>query len=779
MSTHHNVGKEQEATPLTSSVPLTPDSLQEEKVLPGLAVPQPPRQPSFSKRNRWLVIGAVIGIAVIILSLVAVFVPGLIHPGPTPTPTPIVQQCPAGTSSLGYWDTIIGTNNGEKHVGSVSCAGIGANSTLQALVTVRHSDAEATLDVYVFNNIGSSKPTQVFQLLGLVKGDAKISGSNTVMTAEVDKNASLNAGKSISAMTPDLFREFKWSASQGTLVQTVFPGLYPDLTRYQAENDQAQVNKGQETWKNDPRQVASKISEQFFGWKRILTTQMLNGGGSQDVDATVQVQEAPVQGTGQGPSAIVTLSRLEGNTHNMWVVVGVKDGTKLTLDSIQAQSLISSPVKLEGTGITFENTIGMAFILDHQYTKIGQALLTGKTEVNIGNAPYSVQVNYETSFKPGPQEGIVEVLLNTPIEADPQAAVVVKVLLDPQPRVALGAVSCPLATQHSGYWETVLGIDTSTGSVGTVSCASLKDDPSLQVLVPVYHPNSQTADIYIYDHITDAHPVQLFKLQGLTRGSAMISGVNTVLTAQVDPNSSINKGKSDAQLTTDLYREFQWDSKSGSFVQVVFPGMYPDLTRYQAEVAQSKTMLQQNTWQLDALQTAQHFTAQFLPAAPTNPPLQLHLVSGGGAHDLTAQINAAFPITGSSLGPVTRITLTRLEGNARGIWEVTAVQADWMAILSPEGGPTAHISNSATVTGYGSQFESQVGTVYILDHLFTRIGNAFAMGSAGFGSGPFTTTVTYTSSFQGGAQEGIVELAHGGGASFDSGVVMVKVLLNP
>ena len=32
---------------------------------------------------------------------------------------------------------------------------------------------------------------------------------------------------------------------------------------------------------------------------------------------------------------------------------------------------------------------------------------------------------------------------------------------------------------------------------------------------------------------------------------------------------------------------------------------------------------------------------------------------------------------------------------------------------------------------------------------------------------------------QGGVQEGIVELVHTGGASFDSGVVMVKVLVNP
>ena len=98
---------------------------------------------------------------------------------------------------------------------------------------------------------------------------------------------------------------------------------------------------------------------------------------------------------------------------------------------------------------------------------------------HISNVPYSIQVSYDTSLKAGPQEGIAEVLLNTPIEANPYAAVMVKVLLNPQPHVAQGPVSCPVAQQVPGYWESVLGSDTSTGGVGTVSCGNLKGDASL------------------------------------------------------------------------------------------------------------------------------------------------------------------------------------------------------------------------------------------------------------------------------------------------------------
>jgi hypothetical protein len=121
-------------------------------------------------------------------------------PGETqPTPEQGVvwgpQACPAGIGDPAHWDAILGTTGSNSKVEGVSCANILGNTSLQALVTVRHSDANSALDVYVFNHISSAKPTQLFKLRGLVQGQAKISGYNTVMTAEVDPNSSLNAGK--------------------------------------------------------------------------------------------------------------------------------------------------------------------------------------------------------------------------------------------------------------------------------------------------------------------------------------------------------------------------------------------------------------------------------------------------------------------------------------------------------------------------------------------------------------------------------------------------------
>ncbi len=121
----------------------------------------------------------------------------------------------------------------------------------------------------------------------------------------------------------------------------------------------------------------------------------------------------------------------------------------------------------------------------------------------------------------------------------------------------------------------------------SVSCANLKGDTSLQALVTVfYHGSNTVQDVYVYDHITDAQPVQLFKLQGLTSGDAGISDYSTVMTAEVDQNSSLNKGKSSDQWQQDLFREFAWNNGQKAFAQVAFPGIFPDLTRWQAEADQ-------------------------------------------------------------------------------------------------------------------------------------------------------------------------------------------------
>ncbi len=349
--------------------------------------------------------------------------------GTTATTSPVIglgpRPCPDAVKAPAHWDALIPTQNGVTKVENVTCGNLVGNATLQALVTVHYQGTGQNLDVYVYSDITGPNPTQLFKLQNLYKGDAKISGYNTVLTAEVDQNSSINAGKSNADLTRDLFREFKWSDGAGTLVPVSFPGMYPDLTRYQAENDQAQVNQGQDPWKLNAAQVANHMAADphLLNWPSNAPTTVVSGGGSSDSDAVVTVKNPKPAGN----TIKVSLQRLEGNTNGgIWEVVSVTaDGMSIT--SPQSRDRITSPVKVTGTGNAFEAVIGTVAILDHLYTDIGHASAGGAT--GNGNTTFSTSVPYNSTFKGGSQEGIVVLFAANNAGSGPAAAVMVKELL--------------------------------------------------------------------------------------------------------------------------------------------------------------------------------------------------------------------------------------------------------------------------------------------------------------------------------------------------------------
>jgi hypothetical protein len=337
---------------------------------------------------------------------------------------------PTTTTSIqdpAYWTQFVSAPPDIRVANSVSFGHLLGNNSTQAMVVARDflGGGPVYRDVFVFDNINASHPQLLWQISRLLHGDAKISGYSTVMTSQVVVNSSINEGKLEGAWTNDLFREFKWSDGAGTFVQTAFPGFFPDMTRWQAEAAQVQVNAGQNTWRNDAVTVAKSLASQFMNWKGTLTTKVLSGGGPNDVNASVQVRGTPIQSA--QPTIIVTLSRLEGNTHNIWEAIGVKDGTQLTMTNIPAGSLISSPVTLTGTGSAFEAAIGQAVVYDHLYTAIGHAQITGSPGMGIAN--YTIKVPYTSSFT-GAQEGIVVAYHdNGGLSSGNYSAVMVKVLI--------------------------------------------------------------------------------------------------------------------------------------------------------------------------------------------------------------------------------------------------------------------------------------------------------------------------------------------------------------
>jgi len=267
--------------------------------------------------------------------------------------------------------------------------------------------------------------------------------------------------------------------------------------------------------------------------------------------------------------------------------------------------------------------------------------------------------------------------------------------------------------------------------------------------------------------------VRIFALRGLLQGDVSISHYNTLLTAQVDPSSSQNKGRPSAQQQVDLYREFKWSDSAGTLAPVAFSGLYPDLTRYQAEFEQHEVNTGQGfqQWRLSVVTTAQNF-AQFVlgwdPTAPTT------VVSGGGTHDARAVVLIKNPAAGSA---TIRLSLSRLELNTNGgIWEVTDVATNGMALTSPQS--AQQLTSPVQVTGSQAFLAGQLTSITVFDHDRTAIGQATVTQASGAGNAPFAVRVPYTSSFHGGMQEGIIVLYRYRGNHVIAGAVMVKVLLS-
>src|SRR2546429_6142757 len=161
--------------------------------------------------------------------------------------------------------------------------------------------------------------------MGLYKGEVKISSYNTLLTAEVDQDSRVNKGKSDAEFILDLSREFKWSDSAGTLVPIAYPGIFPDITRYQAESDQQAVNQGNAPWKLDAAMVASNFATTLLKWPNSSPATIVSGGGQNNENAVVSVKN-PKPG---GGTIKLTMDRLENNTNGgIWIITNaVSDGT--------------------------------------------------------------------------------------------------------------------------------------------------------------------------------------------------------------------------------------------------------------------------------------------------------------------------------------------------------------------------------------------------------------------------------------------------------------------
>ncbi len=324
-----------------------------------------------------------------------------------------------------------------------------------------------------------------------------------------------------------------------------------------------------------------------------------------------------------------------------------------------------------------------------------------------------------------------------------------KVTLTSTPSVIrMGTQACPTSANSPDAWKNVVPL-AADQRIEHVICGNLLGIPTLQAVVMVRHTGSDAVlDIVVYSTSVPTHSMSIFTLKGLLHGDAKISNYNTLLTAQEDRNSRYNKGLTN-QWTADLSREYKWSNAAGALVQVPFSGIFPDITRYQAEFEQSQVNNAQGfqQWRLSAITTTQHFCEKLLKW-PSDTPVTV--VSGGGVHD----IHAVVQVKQASSSLIT-IKLDRLEYNANGgLWEVVDAQTEPFMLTIPQNEQA--FTSPIRVAGHGGK--GIIGTIQVLDHLYSQSGESQAWGANNTGNVAFSTSVSYTLSFQGGTQEGIVGL---------------------
>lgn len=335
-----------------------------------------------------------------------------------------------------------------------------------------------------------------------------------------------------------------------------------------------------------------------------------------------------------------------------------------------------------------------------------------------------------------------------------------KILLGPQP--------CPDRVRNPAYWTPFVHL-TAAQHIEGVSCGYLTGQPFLQAVVTIrLRGTERQLDLRVFTNLTSSPPSQIFSLTGMQAGDAKISSYNTLITNQEEWQLAQNE-----QVRHTLAREFKWSDSAQALVQVGFVGLYPDLTRYQAEAEQAQVNMSQGNrgWQLNAVSTSQFF-AEFMLQWPSTSPAMV--VSGGGTHDAHAVVQ----VTNTALGNATiQVSLSRLELNTNGgIWEVTDVTTKGMALATPQS--LQQLASPVQVKGSAAPAAGEQTVLTVFNEEQTSMGQK-TIGLSSLGEkATFNTSVPYTSSlFRGEIQEGIIALYTFTANQQIAGCVMVKVLL--
>jgi hypothetical protein len=247
-------------------------------------------------------------------------------------------------------------------------------------------------------------------------------------------------------------------------------------------------------------------------------------------------------------------------------------------------------------------------------------------------------------------------------------------------------------------------------------------------------------DVYMYGCSMQQHGpllTLLFKQQELVRGTASITQAHTLSIGQLDTTLAANRNGFLLPLQENVYREYIW--QDGAFKQTLFPGLYPVISRSEAEALQEQADYAQDMPWRDLQATAEQM-AQDLLKWPTN---SLHSIildtHASTAHILLIQTQPHMEVT---------VSLAKLvQTDANGLWFVTGAQTEGITLNQAKTYKT-YTTNVPPMTIQGTMREKSDHIVTTLfDHTITPI-NVLNTASVHIQpNGNFAGNISYSNPF--------------------------------
>lgn len=346
-------------------------------------------------------------------------------------------------------------------------------------------------------------------------------------------------------------------------------------------------------------------------------------------------------------------------------------------------------------------------------------------------------------------------------------AVVHFIAVSHQAQLVVTTATCTDLMRNTDYTQ-VVHFQPKTQEMGAVQFVNSLVEGQPAALVSVANGDAQhSLDVYIYGCTLRQHTphlLPLFTQRGLPQGTISISSANTLVLGQLDTNLSAQAEVLVQPLQQNIYREYHW--VNGTFVQMLFPGLYPVSSRSEAETLQQQANGGQSLPWRDPLTTAEQMAKDLFkwPSSSTQDSVLNN--NGTTAQVQLVQQNPTQQVT---------VTLERLvQHNTAGLWFVTAASSSGIALSQPQAGNT--ITSPTTLKGSGGLADGQT-TVTLFDHTLTplsQLNNPTLNVDTG---GLITGTTFYTNNAHN--QQGLLLIQSlPPAASTETGqLVLVKVLL--